>query len=91
MGKALCNGHSTAVGLKDPRVALVKCNDAFRQNTFCWVHVVLNTNTAYILLISDDMTVSVRSMKRHPERCWQKYWCSIIILATLSFLLAYKN
>lgn len=44
-------------------------------NTFCCVHSVLNTNTVCILLISDDMTVSVRGMKRHPERCWQKYWC----------------
>lgn len=31
-GKALCNGHSTAVGLKDPCIALDKCNDAFRQH-----------------------------------------------------------
>lgn len=72
--KALCNGHSTAVGLKDLCVALDKCNDAFRPNTFCCVHSVLNTNIVNILLISDDMTVSVRRMKRHPERRWQKYW-----------------
>ena len=56
-GKAICNGHSTAVGLKDPGTASDECNDVFRQNTFCCVHSVLNTNTVCTLLTSDDMTV----------------------------------
>lgn len=71
--KALCNSHRTAVGLRDPCITLDKYNDVFRQNAFSWVHIVSNASSAYTLLISDDMTVSVRGMKRCPERCWQKY------------------
>lgn len=71
--KALCNIHRAAVGLRDPCVTLDKCNDVFRQNAFCWVSIVSKASSAYKLLISEDMTVSVRGMKWCPESCWQKY------------------
>lgn len=71
--KALSNIHRTAMGVRDPCITLAKCNDVFRQNTFYWVRIVSNASSAQILLISDDRTVSVRGMKRWPERFWQKY------------------
>lgn len=58
--KALCNIHRTAVGLRNP-CSLDKSNDVFRQNTFCRVCIVSDASSAHILLISDDMTVSVRA------------------------------
>ena len=78
--KTLCNIHGTNVGLRDPCITLDKCNDVFRQKAFCWARIVSNATSAYILLNSDDMTVSVRGMKRCPERCLQKYWrsCNVI-------------
>lgn len=71
--KALCNIHRPAVGLRDPCVTLDKCNDVFRQNAFCWVRIISKASSAHKLLIPEDMTVSVRGMRRCPESSWQKY------------------
>lgn len=71
--KALCNIHRAAVGLRDPCVTLDKCNDVFRQNAFCWVRIISKASSAHKLLIPEDMTVSVRGMRRCPESSWQKY------------------
>lgn len=77
-----CNGEKLSVMatalLQVWRIAVLLWTNAMmplgKPHFFFHVHRVSNTNTAHILLISDGMTVSVRSRKRHPESCWQKYW-----------------
>lgn len=89
--KALCNIHRAAVGLRDPCVTLDKCNDVFRQNAFCWVRIVSKASSAHKLLIPEDMTVSVRGMRRCPESSWQKYRHSCSDICNTDLLFAHEN
>lgn len=86
--EALCNIHRAAVGLRDPCITLDKCNDVFRQNGFCWVCIVPNASSAYILLISDDMTVSVRAGISAAGRNTST---AVMISATQILLFSHEN